>query len=1685
QTLYAASITVDAVAPSANKATLLSAPNGVPIVNIVAPTASGLSHNKFSNFNVEQQGLILNNSKVVTDTQLAGFISYNPNLTASPASLILNEVTGTSRTLLRGYTEVAGVAADVIIANPNGISVNGGGFINTPNATLTTGNPMLSGGVLQGFDVSSGNIVIEGDGLNTNNIAKVNLYAKALELNAKLYADTLHVATGENTIALDGSVTSKNFTGSGISIDSSALGGIYANTITLKSTDKGIGVNLPPEVFAQNSLTLTADGDIVASKVVADTTLSLTSQSANINLTNDVTANDVTITAEETISISQDKVIKSFQDMTIVAKNINNQGELNALAGTGTNSVTATQNINNEGLIGGYDVDVRANSIDNSGAIYSKNNLVVTAQTLDNEGVIRSNKAIDLFIENTLTNQNEGIIYSDDTLTIAANSAKDKINIVTNHGIIQSDKDIDITALTLNNTATAPAVSQTSTSSTTTISKGSSYDYDVVSTSVQTDVVDIPSDPALILALGDINIDVGTLNNHYSLIASDGDIVLNATLANNVGKIIVSTTSTVTTQYRYEKYCSSSGPSGVCFNHKERAGYRGTFTTTDTTRLPLAGYGIQAKKSISGNVVTLNNISDQLNGALDDGQILTKLSTIDTAENNAINLQKLTLALKTTNEEAISTLNGSSDIDTLVAQVLTLSDLATFKDNLTTLKETIESTITSDKATLSSLEAIVTSIQALGNTGGVTHDTTSLISTITLLKNNITTNEQHLIDFETLNTALVTVADLTAQKQNLIDINTAVTTLFTQNATALNTLNITPLGTSLESVGNTLRAEVNIALDLKNNVEYKIISNDDGLYQTNTHNPLSSTPSVNYNSNSNAIIDNLTLPKGNYGLFLVNKASNHPYLIEANPLFTNYNTFISSDYMLNKLGFRPEDTLKRLGDAMYETQFVNNAIIRLSGDRYLEGYASDKEQFQGLMDNALALKNDLQLSWGIALSYEQIAQLDKNIVWMEEHIVDGQSVLVPQVYLSAKNLKTYGPKITADTLSLHVSDTLTNDSTIQANTNLDITTDKLTNKNGSILSKGTMRLVSNNELENLSGTIQSSGDMSINAGTINSSALTQDKTYSYERGSQSVTLKGKASQFISGGDLAMQTNDDITLKNTQIQATENITLSSLNGNINTEALETKSSYNFTLNKGYNKGNSITNASSSLEGKNINLNANQVNIIASNLTATEDITIEGKDSVNVLAANDLVASEMQIKTKGGLFGGKSTKKDETQDTTVVGSTINAKNINIDTKALSIQGSKLSAEQVVIVSDIIELISLTQSSYENHFSDKSGIMTRTIATKGKIKEEVVPALIEVRNQLIVNNKDITDKLSTDTIVKTLSSQSDLTVEQINLIKAYAKSDEWDKHMTTLSGMGSLIVAAIITICTMGAGTAVVGAAMQGINASIQAAIQAAIHSLVVQATTSLVTAAITGNSPTLNASSLIKGAVTAGVMSYTNTSFTTDALTDNMSVYDYAKNATLRGTVQGVSSEISGGDFKDGFTAGATLSVVSDGALQMRKYIFDNYDYVGDGKLGEGLNGDGRKGGGSHFEKVYENGVLTAKPIDAPTGGSQTGKGKLFGTPYEAGSFTDKVIEHFAGPHDFMSSWNYENIDGVTYLKNNGGLVNTASGLLLIPSIPLAAAPFIQNNINEINTINYIQKEEEKKAKEAISNTKDTK
>ncbi|NMW25988.1 filamentous hemagglutinin N-terminal domain-containing protein, partial [Rhodanobacter denitrificans] len=150
----------------------IQAPNGVPLVNIAAPNAAGLSHNRYQQFDVTSQGLILNNSGAISNTQLAGYVAGNPNLSnGSSARLILNEVTSTAPSRLGGAIEVAGHAADVVVANPNGIDCTGCSFINTPHVTLATGTPLLdASGALSGYRVTGGRLTVSGAGLGASDV---------------------------------------------------------------------------------------------------------------------------------------------------------------------------------------------------------------------------------------------------------------------------------------------------------------------------------------------------------------------------------------------------------------------------------------------------------------------------------------------------------------------------------------------------------------------------------------------------------------------------------------------------------------------------------------------------------------------------------------------------------------------------------------------------------------------------------------------------------------------------------------------------------------------------------------------------------------------------------------------------------------------------------------------------------------------------------------------------------------------------------------------------------------------------------------------------------------------------------------------------------------------------------------------------------------------------------------------------------------------------------------------------------------------------------------------------------------------------------------------------------------------------------------------------------------------------
>ncbi|MGQ5835188.1 DUF637 domain-containing protein [Serratia sp. IR-2025] len=245
-------------------------PGDVPVVNIATPNGAGISHNTYKDFNVGPQGAVLNNATHGGKTQLGVEIysaQGNTYLKGKPAELIINEVIGGSRSELQGKLEVFGNKANVMIANPNGITCDGCGFINAPGVTLTTGKPQFDKqGALEALEVKKGGVTIGGKGLDGSGADYVDIISRATELNGKINAQNLSLTQGTNRISFkDGSI--KPIAGEGakpqLAVDTKALGGMYANKIRLVANEDGVGVNLKDLTSKQRDITLSVNGNLV------------------------------------------------------------------------------------------------------------------------------------------------------------------------------------------------------------------------------------------------------------------------------------------------------------------------------------------------------------------------------------------------------------------------------------------------------------------------------------------------------------------------------------------------------------------------------------------------------------------------------------------------------------------------------------------------------------------------------------------------------------------------------------------------------------------------------------------------------------------------------------------------------------------------------------------------------------------------------------------------------------------------------------------------------------------------------------------------------------------------------------------------------------------------------------------------------------------------------------------------------------------------------------------------------------------------------------------------------------------------------------------------------------------------------------------------------------------------------
>ncbi|WP_312982123.1 filamentous hemagglutinin N-terminal domain-containing protein [Atlantibacter sp.] len=448
--------------------------NGATIVDINKASAEGVSHNVYSQFNVDQNGVILNNSGASTNTQLAGQIDGNANMANGSAKVILNEVRSSDPSQLNGMVEVAGQSARVIIANPSGITCDGCGFINTNHATLSTGTATFDAkGNVNGFDVKRGQVVITGKGMDTSSTQYTDIIARSVKVNAQLKANELNITTGSNHFDKNGRVTAIEGEGNApqLALDVSSLGSMYANKIYMKGTEAGVGVRIDhADLTANDSLSidtngvlennggrisgannvelhandvLNRNGQIVSNDMVSvnangtvdNTQGKITGQYVNVNGKNTLN-NKGNIQGSRSVNVTADSLdnfngnISSGGDLSLNRSTTNNY--YNGNPGDGLNNrngnITAKGNIN---------IDI-ANVDNSAGHLTSEGALNVNTDMLINDhGVISSgnvNKTSWSSINASMLNNNDG--------TIIANGADDMLNINADYNISNRGGDI-------------------------------------------------------------------------------------------------------------------------------------------------------------------------------------------------------------------------------------------------------------------------------------------------------------------------------------------------------------------------------------------------------------------------------------------------------------------------------------------------------------------------------------------------------------------------------------------------------------------------------------------------------------------------------------------------------------------------------------------------------------------------------------------------------------------------------------------------------------------------------------------------------------------------------------------------------------------------------------------------------------------------------------------------------------------------------------------------------------------------------------------------------------------------------------------------------------------------------------------------------------------------------------------
>ena len=1089
-------IQADSTAAANQRPLVLQTANGLPQVNIQTPNDQGLSHNRYSHFDVDAQGAILNNSRKNRQTQQGGWIQGNPYLAGGEAKVILNEVNSNHPSQLKGYVEVAGRKADVIIANPNGIHCQGCGIMNAERATFTTGKPEIHHGSLDSFKVEKGKVTVEGKGLDNSQTDYTDIISRSAEINAGIWSKReVNVTTGKNRVTKNNDsvqiihTTEKEKQSENLphfALDVTHLGGMYAEKIHLIGTEQGLGVNHAGHIGASaGEVVIDAKGHVVNQGFIG--------AQGNIQV-------------QSSENIENRGTIHTKEKQHLKSKNVDNrQGTLASKQIQIDAAHVDNRKVSEEGslIVAADNILVQANTLDNRGTKNTTNptqgiqaaQVTLTAQQINNQsGGIYATQRGTLNVTSTLDNR-QGDILSAGQLDIKGD--KSRANMNNAEGRIHAGKHVTLTAKTLQNEGNISTTGNADIALTDGIELKNAFQ---VNGDLRFTTEGKFTNKSKLNIGHRVNIHAAEIENTQAAEISSKTTQISTALFTNRGLIDGETT-------RIEGESLNNIGTGRIY------GDQLSFAATHLTNIKEgdSSAAIAARKRLDIGINTLKNLDQSFIFSLGDlhiGGILSENGEAVGRAKEIINGSGIIEAMGDGKINTTTLLNtdlnlklGINESHEYFHQVAKTTDSQRFtvdKDGIFAWNKK------RSEAWFQFYDGRPTQYQ--NDWIGWRYNRTTKTSKIDvqtpgkiLIGGHLSLTGDHLKN--QYSKLLVGKSLILGEKP--ITQNLSHQTLSEGSATLINE----------DVIGNIDRLD-------KGSVFKWVHYRSRGLKKSHGHKDTDHkhyevahpTEHFNFNVVKNHIGDpeavrkesdntsvaahtpanvispvENTLRLPNQSLYKINPHADSHYIVETDPRFADKRQWLSSDYMFHALRADPQNMLKRLGDGFYEQRLINEQINQLTGRRFLEGYASDYEQYKALMDNGLYYAKKWNLTPGVALTAAQMKELTSDLVWFEKRetqLPNGEkiNVLAPKVYLSRRNSKINGEGslISAQKVIIRGMNQVDNSGTILGHNTLSMTAQNIKNNEGR-LQANHLSLSAENELLNLGGTFEAKDNLTAHA----------------------------------------------------------------------------------------------------------------------------------------------------------------------------------------------------------------------------------------------------------------------------------------------------------------------------------------------------------------------------------------------------------------------------------------------------------------------------------------------------------------------------------------------------------------------------------------------------------------------------